>query len=182
MTQQFPPPHGQPDPHQWQGYQPPPPAPRPKKSHGKLAALALLILALFVACAIAGQNNKTSSVPTAPSQNTVAPAPAAKQPAQSAAPAAPVAPSGPATSVHSSENAFGGATYEVGTDIVPGKWKTTGPTGDDTCYWARLSDTSGSFESINANGNVSGPTTITIGGKDKAVEFRGGGCTWTKVG
>jgi hypothetical protein len=60
----------------------PPPAPTPKRkrSHGKLAALGLLVAGLFVACAVAGQDSKpVPPVPTAPTWGTAttsAPTPA----------------------------------------------------------------------------------------------------------
>jgi hypothetical protein len=88
------------------------------------------------------------------------------------APAAP-AQSGPRTS-------FSSGTYEVGTDIEPGKYKTTGPDSGGSCYWARLKNTNGDLGSIIANGNAQGPTTVTIAKSDAAFETNG--CTWTKAG
>ena len=78
---------------------------------------------------------------------------------------------------------FSDGTLVVGTDIQPGAYKTSGPGSTDimdSCYWARLANLSGDVESINANGNISGPTTIEVASSDKAVEFSGG-CTWTKL-
>jgi hypothetical protein len=89
-------------------------------------------------------------------------------------PAIQPAPTGPVTS-------FTSGTYVVGTDIVAGTYKTTGSTSSLPCYWARRKDTSGDFAAIIANGNPSGPTTVTISKSDGAFETSG--CdTWQKVG
>lgn len=88
-------------------------------------------------------------------------------------PAAQPAPSGPVTS-------FGAGTYVVGTDIVPGIYKSAGPVNTALCYWARLRDTSGELSSIIANNNISGPTTVTIKSTDGA--FQTSRCaTWNKL-
>jgi hypothetical protein len=100
-------------------------------------------------------------------------------PMAAAAPAAapvPAAPSGPLTT-------FGSGTYEVGTgdgQVTPGKYRTVGPEAGDfgSCYWARLKDTDGDFDSIIANGNTEGPAVVTISKTDGAFETR---CTWTKA-
>lgn len=88
--------------------------------------------------------------------------------------AAPVA-SGPATSV-------GDGTYEVGTDLVAGRYKTTGPNVSNivpSCYWSRSKDDSGETSAIIANDNLRGPASVTI----RKGEFftASGGCKWTKV-
>lgn len=92
------------------------------------------------------------------------------------APAAPVQPpvaAGPATTIRA-------GTYVVGTDILPGTYRTVGSTSSFPCYWSRLKDTSGDFAAIIANGNPDGPTTVTISGSDGA--FQTTGCNaWSKV-
>ena len=71
----------------------------------------------------------------------------------------------------------GDGTFLVGEDIQPGTYQTDGG-GEFGCYWARLSDTSGEFEGIIANGNPQGPTTVTISASDAAFETSG--CSeWT---
>ena len=78
---------------------------------------------------------------------------------------------------------FTDGVYEVPSEIMPGKWKTTGPEGNeswDMCYWSRLKDTSGDTGSIITNDLVKGQSTITISPKDAAIEFSGG-CRWTKA-
>jgi hypothetical protein len=108
-----------------------------------------------------------------PPSSTTGPVPTQEHTAQAADPPAPT---GPATS-------FGDGTYVVGTDIVPGTYKTSGPApgGIDICYWSRLKDTTGNFDTIIANDVGKGPTTATISRSDGA--FKTSGCnTWQKVG
>ncbi len=66
----------------------------------------------------------------------------------------------------------GDGTFLVGEDIQPGTYQTDGG-GEFGCYWARLADTSGELESIIANGNPQGPTTVTISASDAAFETNG---------
>ena len=87
----------------------------------------------------------------------------------------------PTTAAAGPLTSFSSGTWEVGTDIQPGKYKTPGPTGGGSCYWARLKTTDGSFDSIITNGNPEGPATVTISKNDAAFETSGG-CTWTKAG
>jgi hypothetical protein len=77
----------------------------------------------------------------------------------------------------------GEGTFVVGSDIKAGTYKTAGAEESviPNCYWARLKGTSGDFSDIITNGNVEGPTTITIASSDGA--FKTSGCkTWKKVG
>lgn len=77
----------------------------------------------------------------------------------------------------------GDGTYVVSEEIKPGTYRTDGPQGGliTSCYWARLSSTSGEFKDIIANGSTEGQTTVTIASTDKA--FTTTGCkTWQKVG
>jgi hypothetical protein len=77
---------------------------------------------------------------------------------------------------------FGEGTFEVGTDIKPGKYRTTVPADALICYWARLKDLDGELGSIRANGNLrpGGKGLVVVKKSDAAVEFRGD-CTWTAV-
>jgi hypothetical protein len=69
---------------------------------------------------------------------------------------------------------FGDGTYIVGTDILPGTYKSDGQSG----YWARLKNTEGGLDSIITNKYSSGgPQTVTIKKTDKAFETSG--MTWT---
>jgi hypothetical protein len=76
---------------------------------------------------------------------------------------------------------FGGGIWEVGTEIPPGTYVTVVSGGGvfDSCYWARLSGFSGSFDDIIANDNLSAGARgrLEISSSDIGVEFSGG-CTW----
>ncbi|WP_406352774.1 hypothetical protein [Streptomyces sp. NBC_00658] len=73
----------------------------------------------------------------------------------------------------------GEGDYEVGTDIKPGTYRTTGNT-DDMCYWERAKDASGEVDSLLANDNVSGTSYVTIAASDKL--FTSSGCKdWEAV-
>ena len=63
-------------------------------------------------------------------------------------------PSAPATS-------FGEGMYKVGTDIPAGTYKLT-CTSEFSAYWERLSDASGEFSSIIANGVFSATAYVTV--------------------
>ena len=72
----------------------------------------------------------------------------------------------------------GDGTFIPGVDFHPGTYRTAGATGTD-CYWARLSNLTGSND-ILANNNVTGPTVVTISGSDKG--FQTSGCQdWKRV-
>ena len=82
-------------------------------------------------------------------------------------------PSGPLTT-------FGEGTWEVGVDIAPGKYKTTGSTGI-SCYYARLKQNDGSLHDIIDNNIQDGPVTVVIKSSDGYFETRG--CEdWVKAG
>ena len=71
---------------------------------------------------------------------------------------------------------FGDGIYIVGTDIEPGTYRNEGV---DYCYYARLSNFTGS-DSILANDNVDGQAVVTIATTD--VGFQSDGCgVWTKI-
>jgi hypothetical protein len=69
----------------------------------------------------------------------------------------------------------GDGTFIVGEDIQPGTYETE---GSESCYWERLSGTSGTMDDVITNGLPTGPTTITISPSDEA--FLTEGCSeWT---
>lgn len=70
----------------------------------------------------------------------------------------------------------GDGIWLVGTDIEPGTYRIV---GHSECYWARLSNTSGGFNSIIANNN-GGNQVVTIESSDRAFESQRCGA-WTKV-
>jgi hypothetical protein len=72
-------------------------------------------------------------------------------------PTAIATPSGPKSAIET------GGTYLVGTDILPGIYRTT---GGSNCYWARLSSLNTS--DIIDNNNSSGPQVVEIQPSDRA--------------
>lgn len=78
------------------------------------------------------------------------------------------------------KTAFGGdGEYQVGTDVKPGTYRTTG-NDDGMCYWERAKDASGELDSLLANDNVSGTSYVTIKPADKL--FKSSGCQdWEAV-
>ncbi|MER7497625.1 hypothetical protein ABT033_34105 [Streptomyces pharetrae] len=74
----------------------------------------------------------------------------------------------------------GDGDFQVGSDIKPGTYRTTGNT-DDMCYWERAKDASGEMDSLLANDNVSGTAYVTVKATDKL--FSSSGCNdWEAVG
>ena len=74
-------------------------------------------------------------------------------------------------------------TYVVGSDIKPGTYRSERPQGGlvTSCYWARLSGTSGEAKNIIAHNATNGQTTVTIAATDKV--FTTTGCkAWKKTG
>lgn len=130
----------------------------------------LVVVLLIVIGILAG--------PTTPTTPTAATAPGqvlADIPTFTATPAptVPPSPTGPLTT-------FGEGNYQVGTDILPGTYHTTGPDGTNPvgCYWERAKDTSG--DSIITNDIGNGPATVTISATDGA--FKTSGCnTWNHL-
>ncbi|GFE18389.1 hypothetical protein Sgleb_64360 [Streptomyces glebosus] len=73
-------------------------------------------------------------------------------------------------------------SYRVGKDIAAGTYRTGGPAASDMplCYWARAKDSSGTRESILANGTPKGPARVNV---HTGETFETNGCRrWTKVG
>ena len=72
---------------------------------------------------------------------------------------------------------FSDGTYQVGTDIQPGTYRTR--EGSPNCYYERLKDFTGGMNSILANGNTNTPAIVTIKPTDAGFNSQGCG-TWTK--
>jgi hypothetical protein len=73
----------------------------------------------------------------------------------------------------------GDGDFQVGTDVRPGTYRTTG-NADALCYWERAKDASGEMDSIIANDNVSGTSYVTVLKSDKL--FKSSGCKdWEAV-
>lgn len=76
---------------------------------------------------------------------------------------------------------FGEGSWIVGSQIAPGRYRSSGPGPDDSsCYWARLSGLSGGFEEIIANNLAEGPAVVDIAADDVGFETSGCG-SWTLV-
>ena len=74
------------------------------------------------------------------------------------------------------ESTIGDGTYQVGTDIQPGTYRTR--EGSLGCYYARLGGFSGELNDILANANTDAPAVVTIKPTDAGFESQGCG-TWT---
>lgn len=72
-----------------------------------------------------------------------------------------------AAEVSEKKAAFAGdGDFQVGTDVKPGTYRTTGNT-DGMCYWERAKDSSGEMDSLLANDNVTGTSYVTVKATDK---------------
>lgn len=127
-----------------------------------------------------GSAMSTDSAPTTVTETTTVEttvevaAPPPEAPAEPAPPEDPAAPGGPAEGAGTID---GDGTYLVGADIEPGTYRSAGA---DTCYWARLSGTSGNFEEIIANNFGAGQQVVTIDPTDAAFETTMCG-SWEKI-
>jgi hypothetical protein len=157
-------------------------------------------LVVGVALAAAGNNNKTATTAAAPAVAQTATV-TAKATAAAAAPALTKTTTVEATVTVTAtpkviatrtqqvrvtftpapQNQFSDGTYLVPKEVPYGQYKTDGKGDGAGCYWARMKDLSGAITSINANDNISGPTTIEISPGDAAIKVNGG-CQWAKVG
>jgi hypothetical protein len=117
----------------------------------------------------------TAPAPPPETVTVTAPAPAPETVTVQAAP-----PPAPAPSPAEPATGIGDGVWEVGVDVAPGKYKTTG-TNSFSCYYARLKSNDGSLGDIIDNNLSEGPMTVTIKGSDGYFESTG--CNdWTKVG
>ncbi|MFB7360634.1 hypothetical protein [Streptomyces hydrogenans] len=73
----------------------------------------------------------------------------------------------------------GDGDFEVGSDVKPGLYRTTG-NEDAMCYWERSKDAGHGMDAILANDNVTGTAIVKITAKDGY--FKSVGCgDWTKT-
>ena len=174
---------------------PAPVAPTPKKRSRKWLVVTGFVVTAVVGIALgsAGGGSKATEQAAAPAPVTVtAEAPpavtvsAAVLPAVTVTAAAPApvtitAPAAAPVTVTAAPAAPAVGTVPrdgisiVGTSVQPGTYSSSSP----SCYFARLSDTSGTLDGIITNGN--GATIVTIDASDRAFESRR--CApWTAVG
>lgn len=133
-----------------------------------LGALIIVLVGVIVALASSGGGDEDTAAPAANTSQTE-PSAVARSAPEVPAVEKPTAPAGPKTT-------FENGTWRIGQDIAPGTYRTA---GDGSCYWARLSGTSGDFEDIIANGNTDGPEVVTIEPSDVAFKSSGCGSPWT---
>lgn len=129
-----------------------------------LSAIGLVICVVWAAAF----GSAAESLPAAPTSPSFTSLPTAQTGAGTTVPALP-------------DGSYGDGMYEVGAELPAGTYKTAGPSSDSalaSCYWAKYSDATGSFEALTSNDIVEGRSTVTIkpGGY---MEFSGG-CSWTK--
>ncbi|MEV8478721.1 hypothetical protein [Streptomyces sp. NPDC051173] len=74
-------------------------------------------------------------------------------------------------SVKKKADMSGSGTYQIGKDVKPGTYRSTG--NKLGCYWERAKDSKGEMDSILANDNVVGPAYVTIADGDKLFKTRG---------
>jgi hypothetical protein len=80
------------------------------------------------------------------------------------------------SAITKSQASFGDGTYIVGTDFLPGTYKSDGRTG---CYYERLAGFTGALSEVIANENTDTAAIVTIAPSDKG--FKSARCgTWTK--
>ncbi len=81
------------------------------------------------------------------------------------------------SAITKSKTSFGEGAYIVGTDIEPGTYRNSGSSG---CYYERLSNFTGGFDGIIANGNADEPAVVTIEPTDAGFQSNDCG-TWTML-
>jgi hypothetical protein len=82
------------------------------------------------------------------------------------------------SAVTKSRTAFGEGTFIVGTDMQPGRYRSSA--AGENCYWKRLSGFGGSIDEIIAGDLLDGPVIVDIAPGD--VGFYSGRCgDWTLV-
>ena len=128
-----------------------------------VGALALALIAI----GSVGGNDKTSSS----SKTVTATATKYAEAPETATPTKPTI-TGPATSIDAD------GTFVIGTDILPGRYRTA---GGSKCYWERQSGLGGSFSEIISNSSAEGQQVVEIAPTDAAFETRGCGF-WEKIG
>ncbi|MCG7592450.1 hypothetical protein [Mycobacterium sp. PSTR-4-N] len=142
---------------------------------GQLTLLVSVLAALGVAACANGSTETKVSTTTV---TRFVPTPDAEGAAPTAASSDVPAPIAPAGSVMSTDG-----MYVVGSDVAPGTYKSapTMENGYPFCTWKRLSDFSGSDESVIAIDNQPGQTFVTIAPTDLAFETQS--CQpWVRVG
>jgi hypothetical protein len=148
-------------------------APQKPKSRKRLwLIIGVVVILLIVIGSIASNANKSSQPTTTiqPAQPTVVPTQVPAQP--TVVPTQ--APTQPKTASFAT---FTDGTFQVGSDIKPGTYRTQ--TGSPGCYYARLKGFGGTIDDILANNNTDNPAIVTILPSDKGFVSQNCG-TWTQ--
>ncbi|HEY2222487.1 hypothetical protein [Actinomycetospora sp.] len=165
----------------------PAPAPKRRPRVGRtLAVVSGLALAYFVGVGVGHSGQTVEARPAAqpapvvitrdvpvPGPTVTVPGPTVTVPGPTVTVEAPAPATAPEPAVGAT---FSAGTYEVGTEIKPGTYKTT---GSSFCYFERLKDLNGDLDSIVTNEIVNGQGSMKVASSDKYVKFDGS-CTWTK--
>lgn len=165
------PPQG-PEPHyeHWAMGPPPPPPPKPSKAKRVLLGVGIAFgswLIGFLMGSAGGTDTTTTATPASTVTETVE---AGSKPSTPPAPKKTTPPKPAAT--------MDEGTYEIGVDAPAGRYKTV---AEDSCYWKRSKDDSGTLDSILANDNVNDGARASVTVK-KGEFFTSEGCgTWTKT-
>jgi hypothetical protein len=137
---------------------------------GITAVVALSLIGIFVG---SGNDIATTPAPTA----TVT----ATETAEAESATASKAPAAKKTTEPEPGSTMNEGTYEIGVDAKPGRYKTRVPQDSAGCYWEKMKDDSGGFNSLIANGEVNpgGRVSITL---KRGEFFNSEDCgTWTRV-
>ncbi|GAA4808054.1 hypothetical protein [Tomitella cavernea] len=147
-------------------YAAPPPPPPPKKQWpwvvGAVAVLAVAALIVALVVVLIGDRDTAENAGAV-----TAPAPATSEASAPDTGTVPTTAEAPTPSVDTGVLPTSGI-FKVGSDIQPGEYAVS-PADGASGYWERLSCTTGAFECIIANDNVSGPGYLTILPGDVAV-------------
>lgn len=121
------------------------------------------------------QPTETVTLPAPPAETVTVEIPAPEPPPETVTVEVPAPEPAPEPESAPADGSVGNGVHVVGVDIEPGTYRTDGPTDSSMgfCYWARLSDTSGEFDSIITNGGPMGPATVTVEPGDGAFESSG---------
>lgn len=165
--------------------------PEQKGWTGKHTVITFVVVFVFIFLSLAiASSNRPTPAPAPPNQIGSGVTDAGRHAAEvGAAVGAAVQPTSPAivtppTTTQQQQAQTGGitdGTYEVGAEIAPGKYKSTGsvPGEFQQCYWARLKGDD-EFRDLITNHYGDGPTTVVIRPGDKY--FVTNGCQgWSAV-
>lgn len=133
----------------------------------------LLVMILFVMASLTCGGTATPTPISQVEPTAAPPQPTATvQPTEVPPTATPLPPTAtPTPTVTPDPNLIRPGTYLVGTEIRPGLYHGRAGEGMlESCYWARLKDTSGSLDSILANDNAVGPFYVQILDGDYALK------------